>query len=103
MPPLLLGLPGDSTHANYAEANRALYRQTVLPLVQRSHEALARWLGEAFAVDLTVALDLDAIEELSEDRARLWSRVLSAGELLTDAEKRVALGYPAEKPPAQEA
>ena len=28
VPPLLLGLPGDSTHANYAEANRAFYRQT---------------------------------------------------------------------------
>ncbi len=32
VPPLLLGLPGDATHANYAEANRALWRQTVLPL-----------------------------------------------------------------------
>ena len=32
VPPLLLGLPGDNTHANYAEANRALYRQTLIPL-----------------------------------------------------------------------
>jgi HK97 family phage portal protein len=27
VPPLLLGLPGDNTHANYAEANRAFYRR----------------------------------------------------------------------------
>jgi hypothetical protein len=26
VPPLLLRLPGDNTHANYAEANRAFYR-----------------------------------------------------------------------------
>ena len=34
-PPLLLGLPGDNTFSNYAEANRAFWRQTVLPLVAR--------------------------------------------------------------------
>ena len=28
VPPLLLRLSGDNTHANYAEANRALHRQT---------------------------------------------------------------------------
>ncbi len=42
--------------------------------------------------------DLDAIEELAEDREKLWSRVLAAGDLLTDTEKRQALGYPAERP-----
>jgi HK97 family phage portal protein len=29
VPPMLLGLPGDSTYANYREANRALWRLTV--------------------------------------------------------------------------
>ncbi len=28
VPPLLLGLPGDNTFANYQEANRAFWRQT---------------------------------------------------------------------------
>src|SRR3546814_914334 len=32
VPPMLLGLPGDATYANYREANRALWRLTVLPL-----------------------------------------------------------------------
>ncbi|MEL6794834.1 MAG: phage portal protein, partial [Pseudomonadota bacterium] len=31
-PPQLLGLPGDNAYANFQEANRAFYRQTVLPL-----------------------------------------------------------------------
>ena len=29
---MLLGLPGDNTYANYREANRALWRQAILPL-----------------------------------------------------------------------
>ena len=35
VPPMLLGIPGDNTYANYAEANRVFWRQTVLPLVAR--------------------------------------------------------------------
>ena len=45
VPPMLLGIPGDNTYANYAEANRAFWRQTVLPLVDRTARgagALAR-------------------------------------------------------------
>jgi HK97 family phage portal protein len=32
VPPMLLGLPGDNTYANYKQANRALWRLTLLPL-----------------------------------------------------------------------
>ncbi len=35
VPPMLLGLPGDNTYANYREANRALWRLTILPLLMR--------------------------------------------------------------------
>jgi phage portal protein BeeE len=31
VPPMLMGIPGDATYANYQEANRAFYRLTVLP------------------------------------------------------------------------
>jgi HK97 family phage portal protein len=68
VPPLLLGLPGDSTHANYAEANRAFYRQTVIPLVRRTAEALAQWLAPAYGEALALTPDLDAIEALAEER-----------------------------------
>ena len=34
---MLLGIPGDATYANYAEAHRAFYRLTVLPLATRVH------------------------------------------------------------------
>jgi HK97 family phage portal protein len=92
VPPLLLGLPGDSTHANYAEANRAFYRQTVIPLVKRTAEALAHWLAPAYREALRLEPDLDAIEALADERESLWRRV-SAATFLTEDEKREAVGY----------
>ncbi|MGO4704532.1 phage portal protein [Microvirga sp. 2MCAF38] len=92
VPPLLLGLPGDNTHANYAEANRAFYRQTVIPLAKRTAEALVHWLSPAYGENLRLEPDLDAIEALSAERESLWRRV-SAAPFLTDAEKREAVGY----------
>ncbi len=45
VPPMLLGIPGDATYANYQEANRAFYRLTVLPLAARVTAAVAHWLA----------------------------------------------------------
>jgi HK97 family phage portal protein len=47
IPPMLLGIPGDATYANYQEANRAFYRLTVLPLAQKVLADLARWQSSA--------------------------------------------------------
>lgn len=92
VPPLMLGLPGDSTYANYAEANRAFWRQTVIPLVRRTAQALAHWLAPAFGAGLTLDPDLDCIEALSGEREALWRRI-TAADFLSDDEKREAVGY----------
>jgi HK97 family phage portal protein len=92
VPPLLLGLPGDNTYSNYAEANRAFWRQTIVPLVRRVSGGIAQWLQPAYASRITLLPDLDQIEAIAEDRAALWKRVSEAG-FLTDEEKRAALGY----------
>ena len=91
VPPMLLGIPGDNTYANLAEANRALWRQTVIPLVRRVADDLSAWLGPAFGRGLVLAPDLDQVEALAEDRAALWARVGGA-DFLTTAEKRSLLG-----------
>ncbi|BDL38767.1 phage portal protein [Methylorubrum extorquens] len=96
VPPLLLGLPGDNTHANYAEANRAFYRQTVIPLVRRTADSLARWLEPAFG-PARLEPDLDAVEALATERESLWRRVQGA-DFLSVAEKREAVGYPPQSP-----
>ncbi|WP_336487302.1 phage portal protein [Methylobacterium nigriterrae] len=91
VPPLLLGLQGDNTHANYAEANRAFYRQTVIPLVRRTGDSIAHWLEPAFG-PASLEPDLDAIEALAPERESLWRRVQGA-DFLSPAEKRAAVGY----------
>ena len=93
VPPMLLGLPGDNTYSNYAEANRAFARLTVLPLVRRTAAALSNWLGGAWGGDARLAPDLDAMPGLAVEREALWSRV-SKADFITRAEKRAAVGYP---------
>lgn len=90
VPPMLLGIPGDNTYANMAEANRALWRQTLVPLVVRVSQELSLWLGPAFE-GAEVVPDFDEVEALAEDRSALWARVGGA-EFLSDAEKREMVG-----------
>ncbi len=93
VPPMLLGIPGDNTYANYQEASRSLWRQTVLPLVNRTAKALAMWLAPGFGPGpLTLKPDLDQIEALSSEREALWAR-LEKASFLTDDEKRASIGY----------
>jgi HK97 family phage portal protein len=92
VPPMLLGIPGDNTFANYQEANRVFWRATVLPLATRVGCALMQWLAPAFGASLRLAIDTDRIEALAADRAALWERV-TAAPFLTINEKRAATGY----------
>jgi HK97 family phage portal protein len=90
VPPMLLGLPGDSTYANYREANRALWRLTLLPLAGKIlggiAEGLASWFPQA-----SLTVDLDRVPALAEDRERLWAQV-TAADFLSGDEKRALLG-----------
>jgi len=96
VPPMLLGLPGDNTYANYSEANRALWRLTILPLADKILGAVAQGL-KAWWPELSLALDLDQVPALAADRERLWSQV-SAADFLSEGEKRVMLGFSENKP-----
>lgn len=90
VPPVLLGLPGDATYANYREANRALWRQTILPMAGKILAAIAQGLRGSFP-GLSLGIDLDRVGELSEDRERLWN-ALSGADFLTREEKRAMVG-----------
>lgn len=90
VPPVLLGLPGDATYANYREANRALWSQGILPLARKLLDALAEGLRPWFE-GLELGIDLDAVPALAEDRERLWAQV-GAADFLTAKEKRAAVG-----------
>jgi HK97 family phage portal protein len=91
VPPMLLGLPGDNTYANYAEANRIFWRQTVIPLASRIADSIAHWLSPVYGA-VKLQPDLDRIDALSQEREALWSRLGKADFLSVD-EKREAVGY----------
>jgi HK97 family phage portal protein len=92
VPPMLLGIPGDNTYANYREANLVFWRQTVLPLVARTARALTKWLGPRFGETLRIGYDADAVDALALEREAVWDR-LSAATFLTTNERRAAAGY----------
>ena len=90
VPPMLLGLPGDATYANYKEANRALWRSTILPLAGTIVTGLIQGLNGWFEGG-ALRIDLDRITALAEDRERLWSQI-GAADFLSREEKRAMLG-----------
>ncbi|MCV6593741.1 MAG: phage portal protein [Silicimonas sp.] len=93
VPPMLLGLPGDATYANYQEAHRAFYRLTVLPLVQKVMGAVSHWL-DGFAGDgAMLKPDLDQVPALAVEREAHWRRIAGAS-FLSETEKRALLGLP---------
>lgn len=92
VPPMILGIPGDNTYANYQEANRAFYRMTVLPLAARTAAEMTRFLAPRFGEGLVLACDADRVDGLAAEREALWARIGAAG-FLSDDEKREAVGY----------
>ena len=92
VPPLVLGLPGDNTRANYAEANLAFWRGTVIPTLARLQKSFAMWLAPAWGQGFRFDYDVDRIDALAADRSAEWARV-GAATFLSDDEKRAALGY----------
>lgn len=94
VPPMLAGLPGDATYANYREANKALWRQTILPLLSRILAALEQGLRPWFP-ELLLKIEEERIGALSEDRERLWAQI-GAADFLERDEKRAMLGIMAD-------
>ena len=94
VPPMLIGIPGDATYANYQEANRAFYRLTILPLVSKVAANLSHWLSGFSGEEVMLKPDLDQVHALASERDQQWARV-GAADFLTNAEKRKILGLPA--------
>lgn len=91
-PPMLLGIPGDNTFSNYREANSAFWRQTVLPLVQKTARALEVWLGERWreAGPARVRPDIETLPALAGEQDLLWARLEATSFLSTEEKRRLA-------------
>lgn len=91
VPPMLLGIPGDNTYANYKEANLAFWRQTIIPLVTKTASGLEGWLQPWFGESLSIRPEFDQVAALAEERNTLWQR-LSQATFLSDTERRALAG-----------
>ena len=91
VPPMLLGIPGDNSYANYREANQAFWRQTIIPLVAKTASGLQGWLSGFYGEGVEITPDLDAVPALAEERAVLWKR-LSDARFISEVEARQMAG-----------
>lgn len=91
VPPQLLGIPGDNTYSNYAEARLAFWEDTVIPLVDRVAGDWNKWLGPAFG-DVEIRADMDQIPAIADKRMTLWDMADKSTDL-TINERRELKGF----------
>jgi phage portal protein BeeE len=94
-----LGVPGEligdaenKTFANYSEARKSFYQETVLPDMDEERDDLNNFLVPQFGDGLFLDYDRDQIEALQEDQTALWLRV-DNDRTLSVNEKRQLKGY----------
>ena len=93
IPPMLIGIQGDSTFSNYREARYHLWEDTILPILNQFISAFNKWLYENVSTSVKIGINMDKISALSFKRDQLWKRISDCNFLTID-EKRAFLGYP---------
>ncbi len=78
VPPLLVGIPGDATFANYKEARYHLWEDTIIPLIESLVAELNLWLCPFFGKNLKLGYDLDSIPALTIRRESTWNKITHA-------------------------
>lgn len=92
IPPMCIGILGDSTFSNYQEARLHLWEDTLIPMLDFFVAHLNHWLTPLFGDDLFLSYNKDEIHALIPRREKLWERVNHAS-CLTINERRKILGY----------
>ena len=93
VPPMLVGITGDATYANYKEARLAFWENTVMWYLEIMKAELNAWLWPQQEEE-TPFLDyiLDSVPALSPRRADAWERAQKS-DFLTVDERRDLVGY----------
>eukprot|EP01035_Chromulina_nebulosa_P020366 gene20366-26432_t len=92
VPPMLAGVPGDATFANYREARFHLWEDTILPMLEMLVAEFNVWLQPYFGTEFRLGYDVDGIPALAPKREAMWQKI-AAADFLTVNEKRQAVGY----------
>lgn len=92
VPSQLLGDTEATTYANYQEARKAFYLETILPLLDFLRDELNAWLVPLYGSNLYLDYDRDKIDALQEDMGQKYAYIEGA-RFLSINEKRDAVGY----------
>jgi len=90
VPPMLLGIPGEATFANYKEARLAFWESTIMFYLNYYREELNNWLYEPDG-DKSIDYNLDEVPALASKREMIWNRAQDS-DFLTINEKREMTG-----------
>jgi len=93
VPPHLLGIKGDNTYSNMQEARLAFWEDTVIPLIDKTVDALNNWLVPFFGSDIRLSYDINKVSALSAKQEKIWER-MQKSNFITQNEKRAAVGLP---------
>jgi HK97 family phage portal protein len=92
VPPMLVGVPGDATFANYREARYHLWEDTIVPMLDHFLSEMSIWFEGYYGGSVSIRPDLDGVPALGLRRDAYWHKIASA-EFLTHNDKRQLLGF----------
>jgi len=93
VPPILLGIQGDTAFTTYKEARLHFWEDTVIPMAEFVRMGFSGWFSEKFEQPVEMIFDLESVHALISRREHLWKKISDAN-FLTVNEKREILGYP---------
>lgn len=96
VPPQLIGIAGDSTYNNQAEANVALWQRSIIPFVKKVCDDLNNWLVPMYKTEgLELGYDLSEISALTPVRKEKADEATTQYKegIITLNEARLASGY----------
>lgn len=90
--PELVGIAGQKTYSNMQEARKALYTETVLPLLDSLRDELNAYVAASYGPEWHLDYDTQDVEALQPDM-KLLTEWLGTAWWLTPNERREALKY----------
>ena len=93
VPPMLLGIPGDNTYSNYAEAKLAFWESTVFWYAKRFAGGFSSWIFDV-KDRMRLVPDYDSLPALEPRRKEQFEKA-EKSDFLTINEKRKMCGYEA--------
>ncbi len=90
VPSQLIGIPGDNTYNNMAEARLFLWEQTILPMIDNVLDNLNNWLMPMFDENFEIIYNINEISPLSIRKENFWN-IINNSSFLTNEEKKKIL------------